>query len=165
MQWILYTSTFGGIELMIVTTGELKKLFGVSDVALHKWKLAGCPKAGRGRWNLNEVLSWRLSRDGNTGTGGEMKLRKLRADVEFREERAQRERLLRERLEETVFRREDVQEAWVERVEELTERLSEFPAVLARALVRADENEMQEIVAEHVRGFLLDMAGRGGDQE
>lgn len=149
------------VEKGLLTTGEMTRVFGVTAGALDKWRKNGCPgRIARGTWDFRKTVQW-LDERREGGAGGDvdnMRFRKLQADTEYREERARRESLLREMLEEMHFSREDVHAAWLERVEELRSSLGDFAPQLAKACHGKSLPEIEEIVSEHVRAFLIGRA-------
>jgi hypothetical protein len=56
-----------------VTSAFAADVFGVTAKTLSAWADEGCPKAGRGYWDLREVMRWRLERSGGNGSGDEGK--------------------------------------------------------------------------------------------
>jgi len=152
-------------ERWFVSTGDMAALFSVTRKTISLWESNGCPKRGRGKWYLPEVLTWFLaSRNkshNDTPDETDMKSRKLKADTEYREERARRERILREALEELYFLRSDVEKAWADRVLETKSAFLLLEKTLPIELSGKDENEMESIIASRVREVLADHA-RGG---
>ena len=152
-------------ERWFISTGDMATLFSVTRKTISLWESNGCPKRGRGKWFLPDVLKWFLaSRDNSqndTPDEASMKSRKLRADTEYREERARRERILREALEELYFLRSDVEKAWADRVLETKSAFLLLEKTLPMELAGKDENEMESIIASRVREVLADHA-RGG---
>lgn len=47
-------------QRLIVATVELAGVFGVSQMAISKWKKAGMPQISRGRFDLGECVRWRM---------------------------------------------------------------------------------------------------------
>lgn len=45
---------------LCIQTGLASELLGVSRQTLSVWEKAGCPKADRGWWALQDVIAWRL---------------------------------------------------------------------------------------------------------
>jgi hypothetical protein len=152
-------------ERWFISTGDMATLFGVTRKTISLWESNGCPKRGRGKWFLPDVLKWFLaSRDNSqndTPDEASMKTRKLKADTLYREERARRERILREALEELYFLRTDVEKAWSNRALEAKSAFLLLEKTLPMELAGKDENEMESIIASRVREVLADHA-RGG---
>ena len=152
-------------ERWFISTGDMATLFSVTRKTISLWESNGCPKRGRGKWFLPDVLKWFLaSRDNSqndTPDEASMKTRKLKADTLYREERARRERILREALEELYFLRSDVEKAWADRVLETKSAFLLLEKTLPMELAGKDENEMESIIASRVREVLADHA-RGG---
>jgi len=148
----------------IISTGDLCDLFQISYAALDKWLKNGCPKFAHGKYNLRDVITWKTG--GYTPAEGEapaadLRSRKLKADTEYREERAMRERLLRETLEDLYFRKIDVEEAWSLRALEAKSAFMLFEKTLPMELVGKTENEIEQIIAARVREVLSDYARDG----
>lgn len=148
----------------IISTRDLCKIANVSNQTLTDWKKAGCPYVGTNKWNLADVYAWdraRFAKQTPSEEDSDMKSRKLKADTEYREERARRERILREALEELYFLRSDVEKAWADRVLETKSAFLLLEKTLPMELAGKDENEMESIIASRVREVLADHA-RGG---
>ena len=145
----------------IFSTGDVSEILGVSRQTLSDWKKDGCPFLGKGKWDLAAVVQWDRGRFANRQVTPEetgIKLRKLQADTLFREERAKREKIMREALEDLYFRKEDVEEAWAMRAMEAKSTFMLFAKVLPMELAGKTEQEMESIIAERVREVLSDYA-------
>lgn len=44
------------------TAGEVCEIFGITRQALNIWVKNGCPKAGRGKFEIQKVIKWREKR-------------------------------------------------------------------------------------------------------
>jgi len=145
----------------IFSTGDVCEILGVSRQTLSDWKKDDCPFLGRGKWDLAAVVQWDRGRFANRQVTPEetgIKLRKLQADTLFREERAKREKIMREALEDLYFRKEDVEDAWAMRALEAKSTFMLFAKVLPMELAGKTEQEMEAIIAERVREVLSDYA-------
>ena len=150
-------------ERWLISTADMCEIFEISRRALTNWKNRGCPQQGRGKWFLPDVLKWRTGslEEVNAIDGESLRARKLQADTEYREERAMRERLLRETLEDLYFRKVDVEEAWSLRALEAKSAFMLFEKTLPMELVGKTENEIEGIIAARVREVLSDYAREG----
>lgn len=151
-------------EKWVLSTTEIAEIYRVEPRTMLNWEKKGCPKYARGRWNLPDVIKWREEGISPIGdiTGEDLKARKLMADTEYREERAIRERILRETLEDQYFRKTDVEDAWVERVLEAKAGFLLFSKTLPMELVGKNEKEIEAVIDARVREVLIDYA-RAGD--
>ena len=43
---------------LIANTQQVADFFGVSRRSISNWGQSGCPKLGRGKWNLKQVFDW-----------------------------------------------------------------------------------------------------------
>ncbi len=81
---------------VIVSTGWVCENMGVSRETVSKWVEKGCPKHGRGKFDLMDVLAWRGmiggGRDGAAGSGDEgmtLQQKKLAAEVRYKQAQAE----------------------------------------------------------------------------
>lgn len=87
-------------DRILLNTSKLAEIFGVDIAIPHRWEKAGCPKEGRGWWDLQAVLKWRGRAVGIQG-GATAEADKLDADVKLKEIKGTLEELkLQERLNE-----------------------------------------------------------------
>mgnify|MGYP001159225546 CR=1 FL=1 len=152
-------------ENLIVSTKSLCAFFGVTDRTVRRWKASGCPSHAFNQWNLKEVQQWKdefISTPAKpAATTEELRARKLQADTEYREERAQRERLLREVLEDMYYKKTDVEEAWSQRALEAKTAFLMFEKTLPVELYGKSIEEMETIIASRVREVLANYARTG----
>jgi len=132
---------------------------------VRRWKASGCPSHAFNQWNLKEVQQWKdefISTPAKpAATTEELRARKLQADTEYREERAQRERLLREVLEDMYYKKTDVEEAWAQRALEAKTAFLMFEKTLPVELYGKSIEEMETIIASRVREVLANYARTG----
>ena len=149
-------------ENLIVSTKSLCAFIGVTDRTVRRWKASGCPSHSYNQWNLKEVQQWKdefISTPAKpAATTEELRARKLQADTEYREERAQRERLLREVLEDMYYKKTDVEEAWSQRALEAKTAFLMFEKTLPVELYGKSIEEMETIIASRVREVLANYA-------
>ncbi len=73
----------------IFTTADTCELFQISRETLSSWQKKGAPKAGRGKWNIKELMEWRF--DGKHTDSP--KVRKLKAEADLKEAKAAQEKI------------------------------------------------------------------------
>lgn len=73
----------------IFTTADTCELFQISRETLSNWQKKGAPKAGRGKWNIKELMEWRF--DGKHTDSPEV--RKLKAEADLKEAKAAQEKI------------------------------------------------------------------------
>lgn len=75
----------------IFSTAQICDFFNISRDTLSAWAKKGAPKESRGNWDLKKLIQWKY------GEGDERELsqesRKLRADVRYREAKADMEEI------------------------------------------------------------------------
>ena len=148
---------------LFITTAGLCAAFGIVQSATAKWRAAGCPQAERGWWDLRAVMEWREKRylDNADFDAEELARRQTLAETVYREERARRQKLEADALEEKLLTREDVAQAWASRVAEVRSALASLPRRVARDLLGRTEAEIRARLAEEVREICGGYA-RGG---
>jgi len=153
-----------GSEKWVVTTSELAELFNVSERAVRKWPDAGCPKRGRGKWDLPDVIAWKMNSFVTDGTVDSEKLREREAvaDVVWKEKRARQKEIECSILEGQYLPKEKVLEEWLGRIAEVKARLGNLPRMLAGKLIlKEDQEEIVSIIEDEVRN-VCEAFCRGG---
>ena len=72
-----------------VSTKTACEFFGISRETLSSWGKKGAPKVDRGKWDLKKLVEWRF--DGGHVESPE--LRKLKAEADLKEAKAQQEKI------------------------------------------------------------------------
>lgn len=73
----------------IFSSADICEFFQISRPALLSWERKGAPKAGRGKWNLKELVEWRF---GGKHTDSP-EVRKLKAEADLKEAKAAQEKI------------------------------------------------------------------------
>jgi hypothetical protein len=140
-------------EKFIVSTSDLIYLFQISRKQISNWADAGCPKLARGKWNLREVIAWRA---GNFVVDGEINTdnlteRQALATTLYREEKAKKEKIQREALEQLYIPKEEVAKEWAARILELKTGLANWRKGLPPQLAEQPEAVIEEVLEREVR--------------
>ena len=146
---------------IILSTGDMARLMGVTRKTLTKWTQAGCPgRIEYGLWSVAKTVQWRFPPEDAEKEleRRDLEYRKALADIEYREHRLARERLIVQRIEEAHYSKEDVLESWEWRKQYFTKKALAFIPSLAAACHGRSIAELETIVEDHVRALLLDMA-------
>lgn len=75
----------------ICTTAQVCTFFDISRETLSGWAKKGAPKEGRGSWDLKKLVQWKYGTDDDREQS--LESRKLKADVRYRETKADIEEL------------------------------------------------------------------------
>lgn len=80
-------------EKVILTNSQICYVFNIVPETLRKWTKNGCPKLGRGKYDLRSVINWRgLSVQGDVkDVSSEAK--KLQAEADFKHAKARQEEI------------------------------------------------------------------------
>ena len=138
----------------IFGTAQICDFFNVSRETLSSWEKKGAPKEGRGKWDLKKIIEWKFG----TGDNRELSLeaRKLKADVRFRETRADVEEIKKfEKVGQYVS------------VEDVTKDLAEVFSRIKQGLlflghrIAAEVNAQYPEVALEVKGLVDEEVRKG----
>lgn len=132
---------------MIATTQDVADVFGVTIRAVQLWGQRGCPKAGRGRWNLREVLKWWLDNIYSIGDEDES-IRE--AKTRYWAAKARTECVKADQAEGSVISKDEVVAAWAWRVSEMSTGLGTLPLRLAPLCVLKKEAEIRKILEKEI---------------
>lgn len=82
-------------DQVIASAQVTAAIFGVTVRTINDWAKKGCPKVKKGSYNLREVIAWKYSAE-SSPEGLEAK--KQKADIRYREARADMEELKRQSM-------------------------------------------------------------------
>jgi phage terminase Nu1 subunit (DNA packaging protein) len=133
--------------MVTISTTQLAEVFGVTDRAVRLWVEKGCPKAGRGKWNLSEVLPWWLE---NIYKAEEDTEALAEAKLEYWQAKGRVEKVKADVAEKSVMKIEDFKDAWAWRVSEMSNGLGAIPLRVASLLVGKSEKEIKAILENEV---------------
>lgn len=78
-------------KIFIFSTADTCKFFNISRETLSSWGKKGAPKESRGYWDIKKLMEWKLGAEDIKEESPE--LRKLKADVRYRETKADLEEI------------------------------------------------------------------------
>jgi hypothetical protein len=148
---------------ILLNTTFTAHVFGITRKGLADWAKRGAPKAGRGWWNLRELIAWTGRAPGSDGKGeASAEARKLHADADYRELKAARERISLELDAGRLMRIDDVVDEWTRRVAELKVALLSLSRKIAGQISDYDTRRMIErLIADEVYNFLEQYSREG----
>lgn len=141
-----------------VNTTELCNFFNVTRPIPSEWAKLGCPKKGRGKWDLKAVYDWY-----NDNIVIDPAIKRNMAEAKLRREQAKAEMAELDcgRQKNELISREEVYRSWAERVREVRGGLLNFADRLAPVLEHKNRTEIYEIIKDEVWN-LLDRYSRAG---
>ena len=77
---------------VIVKAQVCAMIFGVTVRTINDWARKGCPKVAKDTYNLRDVIEWRYAAENKPES---LEAQKLKADVRYRESRADMEEMKR----------------------------------------------------------------------
>ena len=77
---------------VIVRANEVTLIFGVTQRTINEWAKRGCPKIAKDTYNVREVMEWKYAAENKPES---LEAQKLKADVRYRESRADMEEMKR----------------------------------------------------------------------
>lgn len=139
---------------VILTTGELAHAFGVSRKTIGVWGKAGCPKRGRGKWAIHEVIKWYLdtivqSQDDQDSTLADARRR-------YWHFKAENERMKAQQTEKSLIPWEEVSIEWSKRAAEYKNGCFELVNNLPPEL----EGKTQPEMRARIYGFVWSLFDR-----
>jgi hypothetical protein len=141
---------------LIVSTEQLARFFGVTPQAVNAWARNGCPKIGRGKWDLKDVHEWWVE---NIHAAGSDAPELLKLKAEHLREKIRYDRVKADEAEEKVMPKADFTDAWSWRMSEMKSGLLSLPLRLAPLVAgkteletrKALENELWQILEKYSR--------------
>jgi len=135
---------------IVVTSEELSSFFNVSRRTLSNWHQAGCPKLGRGKWNLKQVFDW--WQENLAAIHAEERDEGLKkAKLDYWNAKGQHEMLKLKERQKQLISREEVARAWAERVAVVVSGLNLLCDRLPPLLEGKDKDETREIIKSEVQ--------------
>ena len=143
---------------LLLGSQETADFFGVTRQALQYWLSVGCPKEGRGTWDLKKVHDWQHENIEDSG-GDDASVNAARLlNWNLKNEK------LRIEIDETkgaLFPRDQIATAWKWRIGEVKTGLESLKDRLPGVLLGKDHKQMRKILESEVRD-LLDNYSRHG---
>ena len=135
-------------EKVLLQTGDILHIWGITEAALRKWKKAGCPKEKRGLWDIKKVLEWWLANiydiKEDTKSLKDVKLKYWTA-------RAQGEEIKVAITRKQLILSEDVKIQWAMRMAEVASGLETLSVRLPALLEGKTQNAMRKIIDQEQR--------------
>lgn len=107
-------------ERVLLSTAALSKALNTSAKTIAAWAKTGMPKESVGWWDLAAVLEWRGQ---SVGSGMVEAMsdaaRKLKADADYRETKASREKRMLEILDGQFVEKTEIENEWARRIIEM----------------------------------------------
>jgi phage terminase Nu1 subunit (DNA packaging protein) len=155
----------GNDKQILISTKGLCSVLGVSKMTISKWAKQGMPKRGIGWWCLADVIAWRDSSTGDT-TGEiqnkSLNARKLEADAQYKEVKAEKEEILLNALKGQYIERDAIVREWTERVLNLKKSLLMLPKLIAAEFINVEISaQVEEKTTDYVHDFLNEYARKG----
>lgn len=148
---------------MIAGTNEIADLFGVTTMAVGLWVKKGCPKLGRGQWDVKEVFEWWLANIYQSPGGGaeDNDESMLEAKRLYWSAKAEGERIKVEQTKANLIPKKDIANEWAWRMSEVTNGLNALAMRLPPLLEGKTQVEMREVIDKE-QWVLRDMYCRTG---
>jgi len=136
---------------MEVSTKQLADIFHVTERTVQLWAKGGCPKAGHGKWNMQDVVAWWADNiyGGNVPDSDETAKAKQdywKAKARTEEARSRNEKIKADLAEEKVLPLDEIKKAWAWRINEVSTGLGMIPLRLSPLLVGKPEMEIRKIL-------------------
>lgn len=147
---------------IILSTKGIAAFFDVSIRAVQHWAASGCPKLGRGRYDLKAVHAWwweNIGADRAAAEAGDESLAEQRRL--YWAAKAERERLAVEREKGELLPKAEIAVEWSARVREVANGLQSLAMRLPPLIAGKDAREVRDIVKHNVRQILENFSRHG----
>jgi len=150
-------------ERALLNSGKTADFFGVTVKTLAQWAKEGCPKHSRGWWDPKEILAWRgEATDEDTKEAMSVLARKLKAEADYKEARAEAAIRQNEILEGQYMPREEIETQWANRVIELKAGLLALGRKIAGQIADVEVRlEVERVINDEVYELLEQYARDG----
>lgn len=143
---------------MIVSTEQAAEFFGVTAQAVTAWARNGCPKLGRGKWDLRAVHSWWIDNIyASKEDAPEMQIEKTK----YWQAKARVEKVKADEAEGAMTPTAELKEAWTWRVVEVRNRLLQLPLRLSAIVAGLPEPEIRARLQDEIWNILTQYARPG----
>jgi hypothetical protein len=139
-------------DRIMLSTKRCAAFFGVTSKTMSEWKRSGCPQAGRGWWDPEEVYRWRCGLETDSpDNDGNWQAVKLKAEAEYRKAKAAQEEIRLKVLEGRYIPFEQVEDAWADRLVICRTNMFGWVNTLPPLLEGMSRTEMEKILGEEIR--------------
>lgn len=125
------------------STNAIAELFSVSDRTIRNWCDEGMPKKSHGRFNIIDCFNW-WNENLNKATKKEETARER-----YWMAKAEREELAVKKLLESVIEKEDLEQEWCKRIQEIIKGLSSQEAIFPDLLTDKPKEYIRKKVQEY----------------
>lgn len=148
----------GGFHLNSEKTADF---FGVTPRTLLDWAKKGAPKVQRGWWDPKAIMEWRGSVESDSGENS-LAVKKLKADVDYKEAKAIREQRMNQILEGEYVPVAEIETEWSRRVTEVKTGLLALTNKIAGQITDPDIRlEVEQVIRDEVYELLEQYARDG----
>lgn len=133
--------------MFVYNTQETCDFFGVSRETLSTWAKRGCPKVKRGEWDLKEINNWLGKSNGDQDKPSD-EARKLKADADYRESKAEKEEIALAVLRGEYVNKEEVDRQWSVIGNQLKNNLLLWSRTLAPELAHLDMRSVEKVLTD-----------------
>ncbi|MCM0759597.1 hypothetical protein M7775_13645 [Sporomusa sphaeroides DSM 2875] len=131
------------------------KFFNVTPRTLIDWKKRGAPSVMRGWWDVQKLVEW-LGK-GSTADGNEPlsdEARKLKADADYRERKAEKEEISLAALKGEYVSKEEVDRQWSVIGNQLKSNLLLWSRTMAPELAHQDMRSVEKVLTDAIYDLL-----------
>ena len=134
---------------MLLQTKEIAEIFGVSPQAVNIWARSGCPKVGRGQWDVAEVVKWWAENIYSSNSANEDE-GLAEAKRRYWSSKADREKLRVSQEKSELIKLDDVHIAWARRAMEYKSACTGLVNALPPLLEGKSQPAMRKTIDDHV---------------
>ena len=139
--------------------------FEVSERALLEWVKRGCPKAGRGWYDIKAVMDWRGSTTGPKATELSAEARKIAAEAKYKEAKAAMAAMDQAVMEGRYIEKAEVDRTWATVGTQLKANIMAWVRTLTPQLAHQDMRSVEKVMIEAVYDLLEQLSSKGRYQK
>lgn len=133
--------------MVSLTTAQVAEILNVEARTVRRWGDRGCPKIGRGRWDLAKVIPWWID---NVYKAEDDTEAMADAKLEYWQAKARTEKVKADLAEGASMKIEDFKQAWAWRVSEMSSGLGSIPLRIAPVVAGKSESDIRAILDEEM---------------
>lgn len=147
-SWIKFEGDF-----FYLNSEMTAKYFNVTPRTLIDWAKRGAPKESRGWWDPQKLMEW-LGKSAGDQEKPSDEARKLRADADYREHKAEKEEIVLAVLKGEYISKEEVDRQWSVVGNQLKNNMLLWSRTMAPELAHLDMRSVEKVLTDGVYDLL-----------
>jgi len=138
----------------VYSTSDTCVFFGITRETLSAWSKKGAPKESRGSWDIKKLNDWLGHGAGGNNEPISNEARKLKADADYRERKAEKEEISLAVLKGQYVSKEEVDRQWSVIGNQLKTNMLLWSRTMAPELAHLDMRSVEKVLTDAVYDLL-----------